>query len=89
VAGEETEVVIKQEGDGDDDDSSSEETVEDSEENRRRRREVNTDNTPLGRAVILSRSPNCQSGGLDRVLWPASQTREKLHSSAHSWPNFC
>ncbi|XP_016925076.3 antennal-specific protein OS-C isoform X1 [Drosophila suzukii] len=52
VAGEETEVVIKQEGDGDDDDSSSEETVEDSEENRRRRREVNTDNTPLGRAAI-------------------------------------
>ncbi|XP_017002480.2 antennal-specific protein OS-C isoform X3 [Drosophila takahashii] len=52
VAGEETEVVIKQEGEGDDDDSSSEETVEDSEENRRRRREVNTDNTPLARAVI-------------------------------------
>nr|XP_016925078.1 antennal-specific protein OS-C isoform X2 [Drosophila suzukii] len=52
VAGEETEVVVKQEGDGDDDDSSSEETVEDSEENRRRRREVNTDNTPLGRAAI-------------------------------------
>ncbi|KAH8351128.1 hypothetical protein KR084_005911 [Drosophila pseudotakahashii] len=54
VAGEETEVVLKQEGDGDgdDDDSSSEETVEDSEENRRRRREVNTDNTPLARAVI-------------------------------------
>ncbi|XP_002096600.3 antennal-specific protein OS-C isoform X4 [Drosophila yakuba] len=52
VAGEETEVVIKQEGDGDDDDSSSEETVEDSEESRRRRREVNTDNTPSARAVI-------------------------------------
>ncbi|XP_017056862.1 antennal-specific protein OS-C isoform X3 [Drosophila ficusphila] len=52
VAGEETEVVIKPDGDGDDDDSSSEETVEDSEENRRRRREVNTDNTPLARAGI-------------------------------------
>ncbi|XP_016959871.1 antennal-specific protein OS-C isoform X2 [Drosophila biarmipes] len=52
VAGEETEVVIKQEGDGDDDDSSSEETVEDSEESRRRRREVNSENTPLTRAAI-------------------------------------
>ncbi|XP_001979244.3 antennal-specific protein OS-C isoform X2 [Drosophila erecta] len=54
IAGDETEVVIKQEGDGDgdDDDSSSEETVEDSEESRRRRREVNTDNTPSARGVI-------------------------------------
>ncbi|XP_017081811.2 antennal-specific protein OS-C isoform X1 [Drosophila eugracilis] len=54
VANEETEVVIKQEGDGDgdDDDSSSEETVEDSEENRRRRRELITDNAPSARAAI-------------------------------------
>ncbi|XP_016976268.1 antennal-specific protein OS-C isoform X3 [Drosophila rhopaloa] len=82
VAGEETEVVIKQEGDGDDDDSSSEETVEDSDENRRRRRDVSTDNTPSSRAGIPV--PIL----LEAVLPSVDEAGDRFARSLHFLKNF-
>ncbi|XP_016976267.1 antennal-specific protein OS-C isoform X2 [Drosophila rhopaloa] len=86
VAGEETEVVIKQEGDGDDDDSSSEETVEDSDENRRRRRDVSTDNTPSSRAGI----PGEQIVPilLEAVLPSVDEAGDRFARSLHFLKNF-
>ncbi|XP_016976266.1 antennal-specific protein OS-C isoform X1 [Drosophila rhopaloa] len=104
VAGEETEVVIKQEGDGDDDDSSSEETVEDSDENRRRRRDVSTDNTPSSRAgipglpdpaTIIKIAELFQSVGeqivpilLEAVLPSVDEAGDRFARSLHFLKNF-